>query len=129
MTAIANIVVARWFSAAMLKQHPDVVAEMREMIEATPPEGYAWCCEVVGQVDLLEDLKSIVSSTLVMSGSDDLATPPAHGRRIADGIPGARFIEVPNVAHLGNYEWPELVNDLILNHLARPAGSTEREEA
>ena len=33
----------------------------------------------------------VAAPTLVISGADDPATPPEHGRLLADGIPGARF--------------------------------------
>ncbi|HZE15205.1 MAG TPA: hypothetical protein VE197_05525, partial [Mycobacterium sp.] len=36
-------------------------------------------------------LADITVPTVVMVGSADLATPPRHSRRLADGIPGARL--------------------------------------
>jgi pimeloyl-ACP methyl ester carboxylesterase len=37
--------------------------------------------------------------TLVVHGSEDPLFPPAHGRALAEAIPGARFIELDGVGH------------------------------
>lgn len=55
--------------------------------------------------------------TLVISGAEDLATPPEHQRLIADAIRGARHENVTPAAHLAPVEQADTVNDLILEHL------------
>jgi 3-oxoadipate enol-lactonase len=114
MDAIADGVVARWFtddaSAA-------TVASMRAMIAATPPEGYAGCCEAIVAWDSRADLGRITAPTLVISGAEDPATPPEHGRAIAEGIPGARFEVVADAAHLASYQRPEVVTGLLAEHV------------
>lgn len=55
--------------------------------------------------------------TLVIAGSEDLIAPAWAGRRLAQGIGGARFIEIPNAAHALPIHSPALVNDLLLEHL------------
>ena len=53
----------------------------------------------------------------MISGAEDPATPPEHGRVIADGIPGARFELVDDAAHLASYQRPEVVTPLLAEHL------------
>jgi pimeloyl-ACP methyl ester carboxylesterase len=55
--------------------------------------------------------------TFVISGRDDPATPPEHGRLIASGIASARFEVVPDAAHLANIQQPDVVGELIERHL------------
>ena len=43
----------------------------------------------------------------MIAGAEDPATPPEHGRRIAEAIAGARFEVVEHAAHLANIEQPE----------------------
>jgi 3-oxoadipate enol-lactonase len=112
--AVADAVLDRWFTERV---DPDVRARMREMIVTTPPEGYAAATEVVAHLDLREDLGRVTAPTLVVSGSEDPACPPDTGRALAAGIPGAEFVEVEGVAHLGSVERPEAVTDLIRTHL------------
>jgi 3-oxoadipate enol-lactonase len=118
MEAVADTVVARWFTPAFAATDPDVVAAVRADLAATPPEGYAACCEVVGAMDLRADLGSIRAPTLVIGAEHDPSTPPEHARAIAAGIPGARLVVLPRGAHLVNLETPEAVTALILEHLA-----------
>ena len=47
--------------------------------------------------------------TTVLTGGSDLLTPPPHGRRIAAGIRGARYLEAPGAGHMLTLERPDLV--------------------
>ncbi|MBV8712419.1 MAG: alpha/beta fold hydrolase, partial [Solirubrobacterales bacterium] len=95
-----------------------VMARMRGILTATPPEGYAGCCEAIAEMDLTPELQSIAAPTLVMAGEEDPATPPEHGRRIAELIPGARFETVSPAAHLATVERPDLTTAMILRFLS-----------
>ncbi len=44
--------------------------------------------------------------TVVMVGTADRTTPQSHSRRLADGVPGARLVSVPDAGHLLNWEAP-----------------------
>ncbi|MFO7249834.1 MAG: alpha/beta fold hydrolase [Actinomycetes bacterium] len=48
--------------------------------------------------------------TLIMVGSADRVTPPAHGRRIADLLPDATLTVVAGAGHLITLERPDVVN-------------------
>ncbi len=49
-------------------------------------------------------LAEIAVPTVVIVGTADRTTPPSHSRRLADGIPGARLVTVPEAGHLLNWE-------------------------
>lgn len=116
--AIADAVLERWFTPGFAAQHPQVIEDMRGRLVATPAEGYAGCCEAIAAMDLTGDLGSISAPTLVLSGADDPATPPVHGRRIAELIRGARFEVVSPAAHLATVERPDLTTAMILRFLS-----------
>ncbi|MGO1052256.1 3-oxoadipate enol-lactonase [Crossiella sp. CA198] len=115
--AVAEAVVSRWLTPAYAQREPEFAAELRGMVAATPAEGYAACCGAIERMDLLPLLPAISAPTLVISSAEDPATPPEHGRLIADRIPGARFALVDQAAHLGNVERPAEFSRLILDHL------------
>lgn len=46
--------------------------------------------------------------TLVVRGEEDLLVPEAAGRAWADGVPGARLVEVPEAGHALVLEWPDV---------------------
>ena len=51
--------------------------------------------------------------TLVVNGDLDAIAPPADGQAVARTIPGARFIVVPNVGHVPEYDETGCVSRLI----------------
>lgn len=116
--AIADTVLERWFTPRFRGAHPDVVERMRAGLTATPPEGYAGCCEAIAAMDLRGDLPSISAPTLVIAADEDPSTPPDHGRLIADGIPGARFELIADARHIVSIERAELVTAQILRFLS-----------
>ena len=115
--AVADAVVARWLTPGYAAAHPELRQRLRAMIAATPPEGYAACCEAIEHMDLEPELDRIAAPTLVIAGADDPATPPDHGARIAARVPGARMAVVPDSAHLANIQQAAEVSSLILRHL------------
>ena len=114
---IADGVAERWLTPAFAKADPDVARALRAMLANTPAEGYASCCEAIERMDLRADLTGIAAPTLVISGSEDPSTPPAHQRLIAEAVPGARHETVTPAAHAAAVEQPDKVNELILEHL------------
>lgn len=117
MAALVDGVIERWFTPAFRAENPEVVEKMARTLRETDPGGYAGCCAAIRDMDLRDRLPSIEAPTLVVSGAEDPATPPEHGRLIADAIPGARFEVVPDAAHIANVEQPEKITQLILTHL------------
>jgi 3-oxoadipate enol-lactonase len=117
MDAIADRVIGRWFTPAFLTRRPDAVAGIKELLLATPPEGYAATCEALAAMDLLDDLPRIVASTRVIAAAEDQSTPPEQSQEIARRIPGAELVVIPDAAHLANVEQPEAITDQILDHV------------
>lgn len=113
--SLATAVVDRWVTSAFPAERR---GELEEMVASTSDEGYAGCCAAIEVMDLTGDLPGITTPTLVISTTEDAATPPPHGKAIAEAIPGARFAEVGGAAHLGNVERPDEFSELILARLA-----------
>jgi 3-oxoadipate enol-lactonase len=114
---VADTVVDRWLTPPFAAEHPEVRARLRDMLVASPPDGYAACCRAIERMDLRGDLARIAAPTLVVAGAEDPATPPEHQELIAASIPGARLESVPRAAHLAAAEQPAAVTRLILEHL------------
>lgn len=114
---IADAVVDRWLTPDFAAAHPEVRADLRAMLVATPADGYAWCCGAIERMDLRGELSRIQAPALVISGADDLATPVERQREIAQSIPGAEHAVVGSAAHVAAVEQPEAINRLIAGHL------------
>jgi 3-oxoadipate enol-lactonase len=112
VAAIADAVLARWFTPAFTGTAP-----YRQMLLATPVDGYAACCEAIAALDLRPVLGGIRAPTLVIAGERDAATPPELGRQIASAVPRARYMEVAGAAHLANVERADVVTALLATYL------------
>jgi 3-oxoadipate enol-lactonase len=115
--AIADAGLGRWLTEGFIAREPEIAAEVRAMLVATPAEGYAGCCAAIEHMDLLDRLGEIRAPTLVVAAAQDPATPPEHGERIAHAVPGARFAVIEDAAHLASVEQPDAITDLIAGHL------------
>jgi 3-oxoadipate enol-lactonase len=119
-TAVADAVVARWYTQAFLASRTERVQAAVATVGATPAEGYAGCCEAIAAMDLRADLGSISAATLAIAGADDPATPPSHLELIASSVQDGRLLVVPDSAHLANDEQPGIITPAILHHLGLP---------
>lgn len=117
MAAVVDAVLARWFTAPFVAAGGAALVAMRAMLLACPAQGYMAACAAVRDMDQRAAVARIIAPTLVIAGTDDLATPPAAGRFLAEAIPGARYAELP-AAHIANVEQPERYTDLVLRFLA-----------
>ena len=102
----------RWFTADF-----GGWVHWRDALAATPPEGYASCCDALALWDFRSELIGVSVPTLVIVGAQDPATTPADAELIADAIPGAKLVVVPRAAHLLNVEQPEAFTAAVLDHL------------
>ena len=116
MAAIADGVVQRWFTPPM-QSSDGARATLRGLLEDVSPEGYAGCCEAISRMDLRNRIGAIAATTLVISGADDPATPPAMGQEIAALVPGSDFVVIPEAAHMIAVERPEALTARIAEFL------------
>lgn len=107
MEAILDQAVRRIFSEDFLATHPDRELERREVLGRTDPLAFQTACLSLVDLDYREEAKAIANPTLVVVGSEDSATPPALGRDLAARIPGARYLELPGIAHAPQLQDPE----------------------
>jgi 3-oxoadipate enol-lactonase len=119
MEAIADAVVARWFTPEFRAREPELYTSMRAVLAATPPVGYAESCGAIERMDLRPYLSAIRAPTLAVAAAADLAIPPDHLFQIAKALPLGHAAVVEHAAHLANVERPEKVTELILGHLLR----------
>jgi 3-oxoadipate enol-lactonase len=117
MGGIADQVVGRWLPRSYAAQHPEAVQLLRGMLMATPVDGYVACCAAIERMNLEDQLSTVAAPTLVIAGLEDESTPPPHSQRIVERIPDARLALVSGAAHLANVSRPDLIGQLIRDHL------------
>ena len=66
----------------------------------TSPDNAVRIMQATGQVDISDLLPQVRVPTLVLHAQNDAAVPFDEGRRLAAGIPGARFVTLESRNHL-----------------------------
>jgi proline iminopeptidase len=69
--------------------------------------------------DVRPRLGEIAVPALVIVGRHDWVCPPAKGRVLAEAMPDARLVELPDAGHFGFAETPAPFLDAVREHLAR----------
>jgi 3-oxoadipate enol-lactonase len=121
MSALATIMLERWFTPTYRANHSDEMERIREMISATDPTGYAACCAVLRDADLRDQAGTVEAASLVITGTHDPATPPAEGRALHAALRNSRYVEL-NASHLSAWECAEEFAGAAVQHLAAGEG-------
>lgn len=104
---------------------PSVARLAERMIESTPIDVVAEFYPAFSTHEKADSLNRMDGvPALVMAGAHDLLTPSEHSAEIAESLPGARLVIVPNAGHLVMLEYPEIVNSRFAALLVRAAASS-----
>ena len=114
--------IKRWFVAGFPEKEPAKIAAVREMILATPLEGYIGCASAVRDMAQTTMLLKIKAPTQIMVGREDPACTVDQSTVLLRMIPHAQMHIIDDAAHLSNIEKPEEFNRVLRNFLDRNAG-------
>lgn len=113
MAGALDAAIRRMFPESFIAANPQIVAERKQALEKADPACFRAACIALAQLDFTQVLETIRNPTLVMAGALDETTPPALARELADGIPGAKFIEIPGCGHCPQIENPGAFTDAV----------------
>jgi 3-oxoadipate enol-lactonase len=105
---------------------PELVAELTSIMAEVRAAGYRAAAIALGETDLTSQLQSIRVPTLVIHGEQDAVVPLKTAHFLADSIPGARLIVIPQAGHVSNQEQPNAFNAAVRAFLAGTAPPSER---
>jgi class 3 adenylate cyclase/pimeloyl-ACP methyl ester carboxylesterase len=86
------------FAPGATKEQADWFNDMQQV--SCSPKNAVRNMEAIAQVDVTDQLGKVTMPTLVMHARGDARVPHDAGRRLAAGIPGARFISLNGNNHL-----------------------------
>lgn len=113
-SAIADIMIPKLLSPATIQTRPEIVRQVRAMIEGNQISGIAGdLMAMAGRPDSIPLLSQITCPTQIIGGELDQATPPSDAKLMADQIPNACLAAIPRAAHLVNLEQPEAFNHIV----------------
>ncbi len=108
---VIDRLVGLFFSEWSRENRQEAIAKYQQDFMNTPSEGMYWTAEAVfTRENLLPRLRDISVPTLVIVGEDDIVTSPERARELADGIPNAKLLTVPQAGHFTTVESPDVVN-------------------
>lgn len=92
------------------RENPRLIERLRRMMAASDRRGVAAALRgMAARPDMTAAIAEISCPTLLVVGDEDVLTPPAEMRSMAETIPGARFVEIPGAGHLAPLEAPAAV--------------------
>jgi pimeloyl-ACP methyl ester carboxylesterase len=108
------------YSERCRAQHPERIAEdvAQRLAHRFPEQAYRAQMWAAALHNCYGRLERIRVPTLVVHGSDDRMIPVENGRLIAERVPGARLMELPEIGHLYPTEAPD-VDEAIAAFLQR----------
>ncbi|HEU5158897.1 MAG TPA: alpha/beta hydrolase [Streptosporangiaceae bacterium] len=118
--ADVSFIVTRRLAFANKEVSPTIVDFLEQMIRSTPIDVIAEFYPALMAHDKAEALEVLGRvPTVVMAGGTDRLTPAAHGRAIADAVPGSELVEIPTAGHVLMLEFPDLVTEVLRGLLNR----------
>jgi pimeloyl-ACP methyl ester carboxylesterase len=104
-------------------------------VRANTPERYIQLCRSIlqwgrklpgqeNEPSFTSRLARFRMPTLVITGDSDHMIPASFSKQIADRIPGARFITIPECGHIPFLERPDVVSELIAGFVEEQAAKT-----
>ena len=125
--ALVEMSAKRWFAPGFLDREPSIGADLLHSLQSADPRGYAGVCEALAGFDVRDQLSDVKAPVLAVAGTDDIATPTAGLRAIADSVPDGRLVVLDRVAHLAPAEAPAEVARLIRDHITADRSPTRTE--
>lgn len=114
MAGIADAIVQAATSAHTKAARPEAAAFVRELLMRQPPEGYALSCDALADAQAA-DVSGIGCPVLLITGSDDVVSPPPAVRALASQFKDARVTILNACGHWTTLERPSEVTEALLN--------------
>lgn len=115
-------IVPFFFAPQSFETKPEIIDAFREDLAKRPTEMLAGIIALgrgilVERNSILDQFPNIQTPTLVMVGEHDGPRPPAESREMAELLPNARLVVVPDAGHIASVEQPEFVSNVLTSYL------------
>ncbi|MGF7160803.1 3-oxoadipate enol-lactonase [Rhodoligotrophos appendicifer] len=117
MEGLVESTLARWYPADTLAASPPQVSKVREMILATPVNGFAGCAAALATHDFRSNIGAVKLPMLLVAGEKDGVVPAAM-QDIHREMSTSQFVSLPNAGHISNLDQPALFSNALSEFLA-----------
>jgi|ERR1700688_1004305 3-oxoadipate enol-lactonase len=109
----------RWFLPETIAEDRWPVRYARTCVRRSQVAEWSAAWRAMSKLDILDRLRELDTPTLVLSGVQDLSTPPEVMRPIAETLPHARFVSINPGSHLMALEQPGAVAEALTGFRVR----------
>ncbi len=115
---LADAMLPKLLSPQTLAEDDELTEYVHDIMLHTSPKGVIGALHAMkNRPDSTPMLADIDVPTLVIHGENDQLIPVSEAKAMADAIPNAELVILPNAAHLPNLEQPEPFNDAIMDFM------------
>jgi pimeloyl-ACP methyl ester carboxylesterase len=115
---VAEAMLPKLFAGDTQERRPDLVRETKKVILGNQPQGIAAALRGLAErPDVTEMLPQIEVPTLVIVGEHDVISTPEEMQGIAEAIPNAAWVVVPQAGHLSPLENPDVFNEALAQYI------------
>ncbi len=113
-SALVETMLPKLLGETSLKTKPQIITQVKEMIEMAQPEGIAHALIGMAQrKDSTDLLSQIACPTLIVVGNEDKLTPPSDAEKMNQAITSSQLRVIENAGHLPNLEEPGAFNQAL----------------
>jgi pimeloyl-ACP methyl ester carboxylesterase len=119
-SAIADEMIPNILGTTTRSSRPEVVADVRAMIESQPAETIAAGLEaMMTRPDSAPVLDRITVPTTIIVGDEDTVTPVSDAEFMHRAVRGSTLVTIPSSGHMTNLETPDAFDDAVRASLAQ----------
>jgi 3-oxoadipate enol-lactonase len=121
--ALAAAMLPKLFAPSTCERQPEIVEEQRQVILNGDRVGIAAALRAMAaRPDVSDYLPRITIPSLVIVGQHDAISPAAEMRSLAQAMPRAEFVVLPDCGHMSPLENPQAFHNAALAYLDRLDG-------
>lgn len=106
----------RWYGADFRRHAPEIMEATAATLRATSARGYVEACTAIRDMDLREGIAAIAAPTLVIAGTQDVATPLEHAEGLTARIAGSDLVML-DAGHMSAREQAEDFSEALMEFL------------
>lgn len=123
LNSLIESMLPKLLSKVTLTQRPEVVSQVTQMMRSCEPAAVAAALRgMAAREDVTGELAKITQPALIIVGSEDVISPPAEMRGMAELLPHVQFVEIPESGHMTTLENPGAVTESLQRFVAEITG-------
>lgn len=116
---VLETLTARWFTDGFIAANPELVRRRLRQVIETDPAVFLNVFRIYAGTEMMPWLHEVEAPSLVLTGENDGGCNPRLNRGIAEALPNAELVILPDVKHSILVEVPEAVSGHLIRFMKR----------